>query len=102
MTLPSFLANWPFQVPNLVLSILMYTLIGRMLLGLVLPAGSNNYIMRFFERLTDPVVRAVRLAAPGIVPLPVLVAFGVVWLFALRIGLVVAFAAAGALPTPPT
>jgi uncharacterized protein YggT (Ycf19 family) len=102
MTLPGFLAHWPFQVPNLVLAILMYTLAGRLLLGLVLPQGSNNYIMRFFERLTDPVVRVVGLAAPGLVPRPALVAFAFVWLFALRIALLLAFAAAGALPKPPT
>lgn len=101
MTLPAFLANWPFQIPNMVLAILMYTLIGRLLLGLVLPPGSDNYIMRFFERLTDPLVRLVGLAAPGMVPLPALVAFGVVWTFALRIALVVVFAAAGALPAAP-
>lgn len=101
MTLPGFIAYWPFQVPNLLLAMLMYTLAGRLLLGLVLAPGSDNYIMRFFERLTDPVVRLVGLAAPGIVPLPALVAFGIVWLFALRIVLLLAFAAAGALPTAP-
>jgi YggT family protein len=101
MTLPGFLAHWPFQVPNLVLAMLMYTLAGRLLLGLIVSPGSSNYIMRFFERLTDPVVNLARLAAPGMVPLPVLVAFALVWLFALRIALVLGFAAAGALPTAP-
>lgn len=101
MTLPGFLANWPFQIPNLVLAMLMYTLVGRLLLGLVLSPGSNNYIMRFFEQLTDPVVNVVRLVTPGMVPLPVLLAFSLVWLFALRIALVIGFAAAGALPTAP-
>jgi hypothetical protein len=71
MTLPGFLAHWPFQVPNLLLAMLMYTLAGRLLLGLILSPGSDNYIMRFFERLTDPVVRLVREVTPGMVPLPV-------------------------------
>jgi YggT family protein len=101
MTLPGFLAHWPFQVPNLLLAMLMYTLAGRLLLGLILSPGSDNYIMRFFERLTDPVVRLVREVTPGMVPLPVLVAFSLVWLFALRVALVIGFAAAGALPTSP-
>jgi YggT family protein len=101
MTLPGFLANWPFQVPNLVLAMLMYTLAGRLLLGLVLSPDSNNFIMRFFAQLTDPVVKVVRLVTPGMVPLPVLLAFSLVWLFGLRIALVIGFAAAGALPTAP-
>lgn len=101
MTLPGFLANWPFQVPNLVLAILMYTLAGRLLLGFVIPPGSGNYIMRFFERMTDPVVRLTGAVAPGCVPLPALVAFAFVWLFVLRIGLLLGFAAAGALPVAP-
>jgi YggT family protein len=101
MTLPGFLANWPFQIPNLVLAMLMYTLAGRLLLGLVLSPDSNNFIMRFFAQLTDPVVKVVRLVTPGMVPLPVLLAFSLVWLFGLRIALVIGFAAAGALPTAP-
>jgi YggT family protein len=101
MTLPGFLANWPFQVPNLLLAMLMYTLAGRLLLGLVLSPDSNNFIMRFFAQLTDPVVNVVRLVTPGMVPLPVLLAFSLVWLFGLRIALVIGFAAAGALPTAP-
>jgi YggT family protein len=101
MTLPGFLANWPFQVPNLLLAMLMYTLAGRLVLGLVLSPDSNNFIMRFFAQLTDPVVKVVRLVTPGMVPLPVLLAFSLVWLFGLRIALVIVFAAAGALPTAP-
>ncbi len=99
MTLPGFLENWPFQIPNLVLAMLMYTLVGRLLLGLIVPPGSSNYILRFFEMLTDPVVRLVAAATPGIVPATAVVAFSVVWMFALRAALVVGFAAAGALPT---
>ena len=34
----------------------MYTLLGRVLLGLIVDADSTNYIWRFFCRITDPVI----------------------------------------------
>ena len=93
-----FLAYWYFHLPNFVLAALMYTLIGRVLLGLIVQPDSSNYIWRFFCRLTNPFIALItpvtpRAAAPVVVWL-----FGVVWLFWLRVGLLYVFLLLGALP----
>ena len=49
-------AYWYYHLPNFVLAALMYTLLGRVLLGLIVEPDSPNYIWRFFCRITDPVV----------------------------------------------
>ena len=54
------LTYWYFHLPNFVLAALMYTLLGRALLGLIVEPDSSNYIWRFFCRITDPVHRADR------------------------------------------
>ena len=92
------LSFWYFHLPNFILAALMYTLLGRVLLMLIVGPDSQNYIWRFFCRITDPVVAAVaavtpRAAAPVIVWL-----FGVVWLFWLRVLLLNLFLRAGAVP----
>ena len=45
---------WLFHWVNFILSVAAYTLIGRSLLSLFVSPQSNNYIMRFFCRITDP------------------------------------------------
>lgn len=85
------LASWLYLAPNFVLAALMYTLLGRVLLGLFVPPDSPNYIWRFFCRVTDPVAAAVALVTPK-AAMPVVVwLFGVVWLFWLRVGLLYLF-----------
>jgi hypothetical protein len=81
------LTQWYFQVPNFILAALMYTLLGRVLLGLFVDPNSQNYIWRFFCRFTDPVVATVALVTPKVAPPVVVWLFGVVWLFWLRVGL---------------
>ena len=83
----SLAAYWYFHLPNFILAVLMYTLLGRALLGLMVDADSPNYIWRFFCRITDPVVAAVAIVTPKVTP-PVLIwLFGFVWLFWLRVAL---------------
>ena len=92
------LTFWYFHLPNYVLAVLMYTLLGRVLLGLIVEPDSQNYIWRFFCRITDPVVALVSLVTPK-AAIPVVVwLFGVVWLFWLRIGLLYLFLILGAVP----
>jgi hypothetical protein len=79
------LALWYYHLPNFVLAALMYTLLGRALLGLIVGPDSQNYIWRFFCRLTDPVVALVSLATPKAAAPVVVWLFGVVWLFWLRV-----------------
>ncbi len=59
-----FLTHWYYHLPNFILAALMYTLLGRVLLGLFVDPNSPNYIWRFFCRITDPVVAAVALVTP--------------------------------------
>jgi uncharacterized protein YggT (Ycf19 family) len=87
----SLLSSWIYIAPNFVLAALMYTLLGRALLGLFVPPESANYIWRFFCRFTDPVVAVVAVATPKAAPPVVIWLFGVVWLFWLRLVLFVAF-----------
>lgn len=49
MNLPiSIWTYWYFHLPNFVLAALMYTLLGRALLGLSGQPDPDNYIWRFF------------------------------------------------------
>ena len=98
VTAGSVLAYWYFHLPNFVLAMLMYTLLGRAILGLFVDADSPNYIWRFFCRITDPVVAAVSVVTPKAVAPIVLWLFGFVWLFWLRVVLLNLFLLMGAVP----
>ena len=80
-----FWTYWYFHLPNFALAAVMYTLLGRVLLGLFLDPDSPNYIWRFFCRITDPVIAAFALVTPKATAPVVLWLFGVVWLFWLRV-----------------
>lgn len=82
----SFWSYWYFHIPNFVLAALMYTLLGRMVLGLFVPAGWDNYIWRFFCRTTDPYLKLVRFITPSVLSHGVVMVFGVLWLMAARLG----------------
>ena len=84
-TAETLLSSWYFQAPNFLLAALMYTLLGRVLLGLFVDFDSPNYIWRFFCRVTDPFVAAVSVVTPKATVPVVLWLFGVVWLFWLRV-----------------
>ncbi len=92
---PSF---WIYQVPNFALAVVMYTMLGRVLLGLFVDADSPNYIWRFFCRLTDPFVALISLVTPKAAPPVIVWLFGFVWLFWLRVGLLYLFLLLGAIP----
>ena len=92
------LSFWYFHLPNFLLAALMYTLLGRALLGLIVGPDSTNYIWRFFCRLTDPFVALIAYVTPRATAPVVLWLFGFVWLFWLRVVLLQLFLAMGALP----
>ena len=95
----TFLSYWYYYLPDYVLAVLMYTLLGRAALSLFLEADSRNYIWRFFSNVTDPVIAAVAQVTPkAAVPL-ILWLFSFVWLFWLRLVLRVGYTPAGLLPT---
>jgi YggT family protein len=95
----TFLANWYFHLPNFILATLMYTMLGRALLGLFVDPDSKNYIWRAFCRITDPAVALIAYVTPNATAPVVLWLFGFVWFFWLRVLLLYVFFAFGALPT---
>ena len=94
----SLITYWYYHLPNFILAALMYTLLGRALLGLIVEPDSGNYIWRFFCRVTDPVIWAVALVTPKAAAPVVVWLFGVVWLFWLRVGMLYIFLVLGAVP----
>jgi hypothetical protein len=95
-TSSTLLASWIYVVPNFILAVLMYTLFGRAILGLIVDPASTNYIWRFFCRITDPFLAVIRPVTPLATAPVVLWLFGVVWLFWLRVLLLALFLALGA------
>lgn len=81
----ALLEYWYFHIPNFVLAAIMYTLAGRLVLGLFVPEDWDNYIWRAFVGLTQPVVNVVRAITPVIVPDKVVLVFAVIWLLIVRI-----------------
>ena len=76
----------------------MYTLFGRIILGLVVDPTSKNYIWRFFCQTTDPVINTVALVTPKAAAPVILWGFAFVWLFWLRIAFFALFAVLDLLP----
>src|SRR5262245_11508332 len=93
-----FIAYWYFHLPNFLLAALMYTLLGRALLGLIVAPNSSNYIWRFFCRITDPFIALITPLTPKAAAPVVIWLFGVAWLFWLRVGLLNLFLLLGIVP----
>jgi uncharacterized protein YggT (Ycf19 family) len=89
---------WYFHLPNYVLAALMYTLIGRFILGMMVAPDWNNYIWRTFVTVTDPVVKVVRFITPNAIALPLVLVFGALWLMLLRVGFFLAMVSYGLAP----
>jgi YggT family protein len=97
----TFLTYWYYSLPNFMLAVLMYTIIGRVLLSLFFDPDSKNYIMRFFIRVTDPFVSFFGAVTPKATAPVVLWLFTFVWLFWLRVAMLYAFLLFGLLPGRP-
>jgi hypothetical protein len=89
---------WAFQVPNLLLAALMYTLIGRFILALVYDEDSDRTIWRVFQQITQPALNLVQFVTPKVVPPRIVVLFAVIWVLLIRLVLLVVFLAFGLLP----
>lgn len=85
------LAQWQFQVPNVILIAAVYLMIVRCLLSLVVAADGDNFAWRLVRSLTDPVVRPIGFVTPRVIPAGVLPIFAVAWLLGARILLKLAF-----------
>ena len=80
----SFIQNWWFHIPNLLMSALIYTLIGRYILDLVFGSDSKAVILHVFRCVTDPVLKLVRFVTPAVVPNGLVMVFAIIWLMGLR------------------
>jgi hypothetical protein len=94
----SLLTHWYFHLPNFILAAVMYTMLGRVILGMIVDPTSKNYIWRFFCRITDPVVDAVGVVTPKAVAPVILWLMAFVWLFWLRVAFYALFAVTGMSP----
>ena len=65
-------------------SALIWTMAGRFLLGLFVPPEWDNYIWRFFRRVTDPVLAVVQRVTPGFMVDAFMPLVAVWWLFVAR------------------
>lgn len=86
----AFFDDWYFHLPNYVLAVVMYSLVGRFALSFFFPAGSTNPIFRVFVLVTEPAVRFTRFFAPAVVPHMVILIFGVLWTMIFRFLLFIA------------
>jgi uncharacterized protein YggT (Ycf19 family) len=91
-------AFWLYNGPNMLLSILLYMLIGRYILSLFFRNQSELVIWRTFCQITDPVLNAVRAITPNIVPHGLVMIFAVFWLLILRVVWLLLAAMFGFLP----
>jgi uncharacterized protein YggT (Ycf19 family) len=73
-------AHWYYFLPQYALAVLMWTMAGRFLLGLFAPPDWDNYVWRFFRRLTDPVIAVVRRVTPPLVIEPFMPLVALWWL----------------------
>lgn len=81
-----FFAYPLYGIGNFLLAVLMWTMAGRFLLGLFVPVDWDNYIWRFFRRLTDPVLDLVRRVTPSFMVEGLLPLVAIWWLIVARLG----------------
>lgn len=93
----SFWDLWYFNLPNFFLAVVMYTMLGRVLLSLFIDQDSKNYIWRAFCAITDPVLKLIAPITPKATAPVVLWLFGFVWMFWMRVLLLVIFVSTGLL-----
>jgi len=88
-----------FGIGNFLLAALMWTMLGRFVLGLFVPADWDFYIWRFFRRVTDPIIELVRLVTPSFMVEALLPLVAVWWLIAARIAWWILCRSLGLAPT---
>ena len=87
-----------FHLPNYLLAVVMYTMLGRLILGFFVPPHSKLYIWVWFCRITEPFLRAARLVTPEFIPPLWLLPIAAYWALLLRIVFYMAMSAAGQVP----
>lgn len=51
-------------IPNFILALIIWTFFGRFILDMIIPVHINNYISRFFHKLTNPFIYLFRPITP--------------------------------------
>ena len=92
------LQYWYFHLPNFIIAAVMYSVLGRLILSFFAPPTWKNYIWRAFVRITDPVVRLVRLITRAVLPNVLVLVFAFFWLMAARLALLALLASLNLLP----
>ena len=77
---------------------LIYTLIGQYLLSILFRRSPDAVILRVFTRIASPILRAVRVITPAIVPNGLITVFAIGWLMAARMFWFMICVAAGMRP----
>lgn len=77
--------HWYFHLPNYVLAILLWTMVGRFILGLFVHPDWPHPIWQAFRRVTDPVLRLTGRLSPSFMVEPLLPLVAIFYLFLLRI-----------------
>lgn len=88
-----------YNISNYVLAAVMYTLLGRLVLGLFVPEQWDNYIWRAFRLITDPVLAGARFVTPAVIAGPWLIIAATVWIMVARVAFTMVMVDAGL--TPP-
>jgi uncharacterized protein YggT (Ycf19 family) len=92
------LADWLYHGPNLVLAALLYTLLGRYILTLLFRGDQSRVILNVFAQVTDPVLKAIRVITPAVVPNGLVMIASVFWLIIARMVWLLIAAMYGFLP----
>jgi len=94
----SLLDHWYFHIPNYLLAILMYMVLGRLFLSFLFQPNSQNLLFRSFVTITDPVVASVRTITPAIAPHGMVLLFSFFWIFVVRVVFFIVMAANALIP----
>ena len=92
-----------FQIIQLVLGALMWTLVGQGVLALILgQKRATNFVYRFFTHITSPVMKPTRLIAPKFVADAHIGFLALFLLIMLRLAIYMFFAYNGWIPSMAT
>lgn len=79
-----FLSFLPFWIAMYGLAVVAWTCLGRFILAIFVKDSSKNYILRWFERLTDWPIRLIAVITPNAVARGLMPLVTAVWFFFLR------------------
>ena len=88
----------PFQLVTYGLAVVAWTCLGRFALAIFVKDSSKNYILKWFERLTEWPIRLIAFITPNAVARGLMPLVAAVWYFLLRFVAYLFFANLGMIP----